>query len=173
MRDESPSGRPAMRTGISHDCQSDANGGRARSAGVELKCGAGVRSAVLLVLLALATVGGDAASAASATGGAPTLPAQADEVAVRALATRMIEAWNRGDAGGFAEAFAEDGELISGDGTRLVGRQEIEQYIARILMSRIRFSSAVIGVRLIHPDIAVWTADGGFLRPGETEIASD
>ena len=141
--------------------------------------GARMPSALLsLAVVALLTVGSELAShASSATWGAPTHSAQGrsatdgDEASIRELATHMIEAWNRGDASGFAAAFAEDGELISGDGTRLVGRSEIERYTARLLMKPTQFSVSVIGVRFIDRDVALWTADGGFLRPGEPVMA--
>src|SRR5262245_53048908 len=140
----------------------------------EKECVARTPRALLLVVLALVVLSSEGpSSAASAAAGAAKISAQSDEAAVRALATRMTEAWNKGDASGFAAEFVEDGELISGTGTRSVGRREIEQYIARILMNSIRFSSAVIGVRFIHPDVAVWTSDGGFMRPGETQIGPD
>lgn len=143
------------------------------------ECGARPSSALLPVLaLALAIIVSDAVSNASShTSGASTLSTQGssarhgDEAPIRALATHMTEAWNRGDARDFAAAFAEDGELISGDGTRSVGRQEIERYSARLLMKPTQFTASVIAVRFIDPDVALWTADGGFLRPGETVIA--
>jgi uncharacterized protein (TIGR02246 family) len=141
--------------------------------------GARLHTASLSVMaLALAIIASEAASnASSPTGGVPTHSTQSssardgDATPIRALATRMTEAWNRGDASGFAAAFAEDGELISGDGTRSVGRQEIERYTARLLMKPTQFIAVVIGVRFIDRDVALWTGDGGFLRPGETVIA--
>lgn len=138
------------------------------------------RSAVLASVTALAlAIGGSesVSNAASTTAGAQADSAQVplvrdrDEASIRALAARMTEAWNRGDASGFAAAFADDGELISGDGTRFVGRQAIERYTARLLMKPTQFSASVIGVRFIARDVALWTADGGFLLPGETVIA--
>lgn len=145
----------------------------------EHECGARLHGALLSVMaLALAIIGSEAVSnAASTTSSAPMHLAQGssardgDEAPIRALATHITEAWNRGDASGFAAAFAEDGELISGDGTRSVGRQEIERYTAHLLMKPTQFTASVIGVRFIDRDVAVWTADGGFLRPGETVIA--
>jgi uncharacterized protein (TIGR02246 family) len=142
----------------------------------ERECGARPRTALLSVMaLALAIIGSAAASnASSTTGSAPTQRSSArdgDEAPIRALATQMTDAWNRGNASDFAAVFAEDGELISGDGTRSVGRQEIERYTARLLMKPTQFTASVIGVRFIDRDVALWTADGGFLRPGETVIA--
>src|SRR5262249_35249682 len=82
----------------------------------------------------------------------------ADEAALRALMAQMVEAWDRGDSAGLAAAFAEDGELVAGDGTLTSGRGEIERYFAGLL-TRLprgtRFASAVTSVRFLARDVGL------------------
>lgn len=141
----------------------------------------------LLLLLTIAAAGssGPVVVASTAERGAPAHSAQGqsegvrDEAAIRALAARMTDAWNRGDASAFAATFVEDGELISGDGTHKVSRPEIERYTADLLLRGSKanrptlFRAQVIGVRFIDRDVALLVLDGGFMRKGESNIAPD
>jgi uncharacterized protein (TIGR02246 family) len=152
---------------------------RRESAGGRVPAGmdaARVPGALLLLVLALATVGSETGLKAAPPGTGAAQGSSAgigDEAAIRALAAQMTEAWNRGDPRGFAAAFVEDGELISGDGTRAAGRREIERYTAHLLTKPSRFSSEVIDVRFIDRDVALLMSDGGFLSQGETVIAPE
>jgi uncharacterized protein (TIGR02246 family) len=52
--------------------------------------------------------------------------------AVVALYTRLLDAWNRKDANGFAAQFAEDGSTVGYDGSQLDGRGPIAGELGRI-----------------------------------------
>jgi uncharacterized protein (TIGR02246 family) len=52
--------------------------------------------------------------------------------AVVALYTRLLEAWNRRDASGFAAQFADDGSTVGYDGSQLDGRTAIASELGRI-----------------------------------------
>jgi len=52
--------------------------------------------------------------------------------AVVALYTRLLEAWNRKDASGFAGQFAPDGSTVGYDGSQLDGRDAIASELERI-----------------------------------------
>jgi uncharacterized protein (TIGR02246 family) len=169
-----------------NDCCATGSG-RQRSPGIRMGEYASARMLGVLLLLTIATVGlpSAAIAAPSPQSGAPTRSAQGqsegalDEAAIRALAARMTEAWNREDSRDFAALFVEDGELISGDGTHKTGRREIERYTADLLLRGAKanrptlFSSEVVGVRFIDRDVALLTLDGGFVRKGESTIAPD
>ena len=49
-----------------------------------------------------------------------------------ALYTRLLEAWNRKDASGFAAQFADDGNTVGYDGSQLDGRSAIAGELERI-----------------------------------------
>src|SRR5258705_447492 len=52
--------------------------------------------------------------------------------AVVALYTRLLEAWNRRDAAGFAAQFTADGSTVGFDGSQLDGRAAIATELGRI-----------------------------------------
>ena len=104
----------------------------------------------------------------------PSLSQEAREAPIRALHTQMIEAYNRGDATGASSAFAPDGALITGDGTRLVSPPEIERYLSGLLAKLpkgTRFIATVTDVRFVGRDIVVLTSEGGWLYPGESAVS--
>jgi uncharacterized protein (TIGR02246 family) len=105
-----------------------------------------------------------------------TAAAPVDEAAVGALFAQMLECWNRGDSAGLAAAFTGEGELIAGDGTQTTGRAQIEHYFARLLTTLpkgTRFTAEVTRVRLLSPGVALLSASGGFLLPGDTEVTPE
>src|SRR5262249_16793386 len=82
---------------------------------------------------------------------------EADEAAVRSLVPRASDAWGRGDAESLAAAWAEDGELVTGDGSYHSGRPEIERYLRRLLTGPwkgSRFVATVTSIRFPRPDVA-------------------
>jgi uncharacterized protein (TIGR02246 family) len=100
----------------------------------------------------------------------------ADEAAVRALVTQSSDAWNRGDADSLSAVWAENGELVAGDGTYCNGRPEIAAYLTRLLTGSwkgSRFVASVTNVRFPQPDVALLHVNAGFVLPGETEPAPD
>ena len=67
----------------------------------------------------------------------------ADEAAIRSLYQQLMDGWNKGIGEAFAAPFAEDGDLVGFDGTRLKGRQEIVSFHQQL------FNSYVKGSRLV------------------------
>jgi uncharacterized protein (TIGR02246 family) len=70
--------------------------------------------------------------------------------------------------------FTEDGDLISGTGDHSVGRAEIEKFLANLvatLAKGTRFTARVTSVRFAGRDVAVLTANGGWLYPGDSSIS--
>jgi uncharacterized protein (TIGR02246 family) len=70
----------------------------------------------------------------------------------------MADAWNRGDAEGFAARFSETADFIAFEGTHLKGRDEIvafHQHIFATVVKGSRLDPTVRFVRLISPDVAV------------------
>ncbi len=53
---------------------------------------------------------------------------RSDEMQVRALSQRFIDAWNRADADDLATQFVADGDLITPDGIRSHGRASIRAF---------------------------------------------
>jgi uncharacterized protein (TIGR02246 family) len=101
---------------------------------------------------------------------------EAEEAAVRSLVTQGSDAWNRGDAAGLAALWAENGELVAGDGVYCNGRPEIAKYFTRLLTGSwkgSRFVASVTSVRFPRPDVALMHLDSGFVLAGETEPAPD
>jgi uncharacterized protein (TIGR02246 family) len=100
--------------------------------------------------------------------------ADTDEAAVRGLFARLLDTYNRGDARATAAMFTEDGDLISGTGDHLVGHAQIEKFLANLvatLAKGTKFIGQVTSVRFAGSDVAVLTADGGWLYPGDSSIS--
>ena len=53
-----------------------------------------------------------------------------DDAAVRALYQRLLDCWNKRDAGDFAALFARDGNTVGFGGSPINGQAEIESVIA-------------------------------------------
>jgi len=130
-----------------------------------------------LAVMVAASPGAAAAAAARPTAGAGRAALrEADEAAVRALAARLVEAWNGADSRGLADVFAEDGDLIAGDGKLTSGRAAIESYFAHLLetMPRgTRFRLTVTNVRPVAPGVALLNSSGGFLLPGDEDVTPE
>jgi uncharacterized protein (TIGR02246 family) len=98
----------------------------------------------------------------------------ADEAALRSLIAAGGEAWNRGDAKGLASIWAEDGELVPGNGSYYVGRPQITDCLAALLSGPwkgSRFVFEVTSVRFLGTDVAVMHLNSAFLKAGELEPA--
>jgi len=93
---------------------------------------------------------------------------------IRALLAQMTEAFNRGDVIGASASFTPDGEMITGDGTRIVSPVEIEHFLSQLLTKLpkgTQFVATVTNVSFARPDVAVLSSEGGWLFPGETMIS--
>jgi uncharacterized protein (TIGR02246 family) len=70
----------------------------------------------------------------------------------------MAEAWNRGDAEGFAARFSDTADFIAFEGTHLKGRDEIvafHEHIFATVVKGSRLDPTVRFVRAVSPDVAV------------------
>ena len=81
---------------------------------------------------------------------------------MRMMTTRtlgMAEAWNRGDAEGFAARFSESADFIAFEGTHLKGRDEIvafHEHIFATVVKGFRLDPTVRFVRPVSRDVAVF-----------------
>jgi uncharacterized protein (TIGR02246 family) len=103
-------------------------------------------------------------------------PSTADEVEIRALYLQLMDGWNRGSGEAFAAPFAEDGDLVSMDGTHLKGRQEIISFNQKLFDTYVKGSrlvGKVRSVRFLTPDIAIMHAVGGTIMAAQTDIEPD
>lgn len=97
-----------------------------------------------------------------------------DEAACRAVYDELVAGWNEGNARRFAAAFAEDGELVAFDGTRLRGRATIEAFHQSLFdkwLKGTRLTGGVDTMRMLRPDVAVMHAIGGTIKRGKTKPA--
>lgn len=90
------------------------------------------------------------------TGPAPT--DDAERSAIAALVARAEQAWNRGDAQGYAEAFSPDGSFTNIIGMTFHGREAFERRHAEVFATIFKGSVArftVAELRFIRPDVAI------------------
>jgi uncharacterized protein (TIGR02246 family) len=103
-------------------------------------------------------------------------PTTADEAAVRAVLSRMIDAFNAGDFAGVAATYSSSGTMIVGDGSQHTGHAAIEQFFVQMrttLPNYTRFQATVTSVRFISTDVAVVLSEGGFMIQGETRVTAE
>ncbi|HWM20188.1 MAG TPA: SgcJ/EcaC family oxidoreductase [Ilumatobacteraceae bacterium] len=88
---------------------------------------------------------------------------------LRAIPKHMIEAWNRGDAAGFAHACTDTTDFIAFEGTHLVGREGIiafHQPLFDSVLAGSRLHGDVRFVRLLGADWAIIHAYVDVVLPG-------
>jgi uncharacterized protein (TIGR02246 family) len=80
-----------------------------------------------------------------------------DEVAIRQLATRWEQAWNRHDMQQLASLMTEDADFVNVGARHWKGRGEIEaQHAARLDQFReSTWSTRAVNVQLLKPDVAL------------------
>jgi len=91
----------------------------------------------------------------------------ANELAVRALYQKLIEAW--GDADSYAALFTEDGDYITFDGSHARGRTEIARahrplFEGILKGSRLFDVGIPLEVRFLSPNVALIHSGGAVLR---------
>jgi uncharacterized protein (TIGR02246 family) len=92
-----------------------------------------------------------------------------DETWFRALPSRMIAAWNRGDGAAFAAGFSEQADFIAFEGTHLEGRGEIAAFHQQVfdgVVKGSRLSGGPKFLRLLRPDVAVLHSVVSVTMPG-------
>jgi uncharacterized protein (TIGR02246 family) len=102
----------------------------------------------------------------------PRMQDDRDDVEVRALYRRVLDAWNRRSARDFAAPFADDGEVIGFDGSQNAGRVEIESELERIFADHETGSyvSKIRSVRSLGEDGAVLRAVAGMVPAGKSDL---
>ncbi|MET4053317.1 uncharacterized protein (TIGR02246 family) [Frigoribacterium sp. PvP054] len=102
----------------------------------------------LLASLALAgcsaTEPGPSATTGSTTESASSGPTPEQQMAAQGLIGRFVTAFDDGDARALAETFAEDAEFVNVYGTRMSGRDGIEEGHAAAFASRLDGSDLVV-----------------------------
>ena len=83
---------------------------------------------------------------------------KADEEAVRKLPQAFCEAWAKHDGHELAKIMAEDVDFVTVAATYLHGRQDFEEFHARLLSGSFKDSTNTVlqtTVRFLHHDMAV------------------
>jgi len=92
--------------------------------------------------------------------------------AVVALYTRLLEAWNRRDAAGFAAQFADDGSTVGFDGSQLDGRAAIATELGRIFADHTpaTYVARVREVRTLGAGAVLLRAVAGMVPPNASAL---
>lgn len=95
-----------------------------------------------------------------------------DPTACIPLYTRLLEAWNRRDAGAFAALFTPDGNTVGFDGSQMNGRDEIASTLKAIFEHHqtASYVASVREVRRLGPGVVLIRAAVGMVPPGQGEL---
>lgn len=85
---------------------------------------------------------------------------------------RLLEAWNRRDAGAFAALFSESGTAVGFDGSQMNGRAEIEATLRAIFADHqtASYVAKIREVRPLGPGVTLLRAVVGMIPPGMAEL---
>lgn len=100
-----------------------------------------------------------------------TIDEATERRAVLALGQALQDAWNRGDAAGYASLFTEDADFVAWNGTYGRGRQAIEDGHRRLFGGALAGSRMVLvatgeeaappeSLRFVRPDVAIMVIPG-------------
>ncbi|MBB6446580.1 SgcJ/EcaC family oxidoreductase [Bacillus benzoevorans] len=91
---------------------------------------------------------------------------------VQDLYQKLIDAWNRRDAQGMSEQFADHGVQIGFDGSKLIGQEEILSHLKPIFENHptAPFVTKVKDIRPLGTDAAILYAIAGMIPPGKSDI---
>ena len=94
---------------------------------------------------------------------------------VEALYFALLDAWNRRDAAGMSEHYAEDGVQIGFDGSRIDGPAQVRAHLETIFRDHptARFVAKVSDCRLLDAGHALLTAVAGMIPSGEDQLKAD
>ena len=97
-------------------------------------------------------------AAAAIAADRPLAPAQEEpEQAIRAIGPELTRCWNKSDAKACAQFWADEGSLVTPDGTRVDGREKIEELLARDLAGLFKGSTSRCTIQTVHwlkPELA-------------------
>ena len=107
----------------------------------------------------------------------------ADRRAILELGRALQDAWNRGDAAGYASLFTHDAEFVAWTGARGRGRQAIEDGHRRLFAGPLAGSRMVLvdddaaappgSLRFVRPDVAIMVIPGLVTLPGQGATGPD
>jgi uncharacterized protein (TIGR02246 family) len=101
----------------------------------------------------------------------PTTIATADDRrALHDLFQRVLDAWARGDATGYAAEFTEDADYIAFDGSHTRGRRAIAESHQPLFdrwLKGTRLTGRISNITLLAPGVALVHATGSTIFPGE------
>jgi uncharacterized protein (TIGR02246 family) len=100
------------------------------------------------------------------------------------LGKALQDAWNRGDAAGYASLFADDADFVAWNGSYGRGRQAIEDGHRRLFDGPLAGSRMVLvdddaesvppeSLRFVRPDVAIMVISGVVTRAGQSATGSD
>ena len=91
---------------------------------------------------------------------------------VQNLYNKLIDAWNRRDAKGMSDQFADQGVQIGFDGSKLIGKGEILAHLTPIFLDHptAPFITKVKEIRSLGTDAAILYAIAGMIPPGKSDI---
>lgn len=97
-----------------------------------------------------------------------------EEQSVRDLYHRLLDAWNRRDADGYAALFFDDGFAVGFDGSLHENPTAMRQELARIFADHptAAYVSKVRDVRFAHEDVGILRAVAGMVPPGKTDLVA-
>ena len=107
----------------------------------------------------------------------------ADRRAILELGRALQDAWNRGDAAGYAALFTEDADFVAWTGARGRGRQAIEDGHRRLFAGPLAGSRMALvdddaatppgSPRFVRPDVAIMVTPGRVTLPGQPAAGPD
>jgi uncharacterized protein (TIGR02246 family) len=89
----------------------------------------------------------------------------------------LQDAWNRGDAAGYASLFTEDASFVAWNGLHGYGRQAIGDAHRPLLAGPLAGSRLVVGepesLRFVRPDVAIMVTSGAVTRADQAGTRPD
>jgi uncharacterized protein (TIGR02246 family) len=108
-----------------------------------------------------------------------TINESAERRAILELGQALQDAWNRGDAAGYASLFTDDADFVAWNGSRGHGRQAIEDGHRRLFDGPLAGSRMVLvdddteSLRFIRPDVAIMVTSGAVTPAGQSATSPD
>lgn len=92
---------------------------------------------------------------------------------IRELFDRLLTAWGDNDAAAYGACFTEDSDYVSYDGSRAVGRADMQHahdQLFRGVLSGSRLVGEIESIRHLSPDTALVHANASVLMPWRSEL---
>jgi uncharacterized protein (TIGR02246 family) len=108
----------------------------------------------------------------------------AERRAILEVGQALQDAWNRGDAAGYASLFTDDADFVAWNGSHGYGRQAIEDAHRRLLDGPLAGSRMVLvdddaepappeSLRFVRPDVAIMVISGVVTLAGQSATGPD